>query len=204
MKEKKKERGNKKEKRWICLCVLETKLRCTPFFCKGVVECSSSREQSGYISLQNWRTFLLQPARSYVNCEMFWQSPESHLCEVLNPGLGSTSNAVNICVSSVEWIISVSISSFSLLLCFCSVQFAEVLRHSLFDGTGGVRRALSDHIALWLFPELLQGTLGKLVSSVTFWKHFLMSKEFKLLFCYKVAFLVSCKGDQCITEPPKN
>lgn len=40
--------------------------------------------------------------------------------------LGSTSNAMNICISSVEWIINVSTSSFRLLLCFCWVQFPKM------------------------------------------------------------------------------
>lgn len=85
---------------------------------------------------------------------MFWQSPESPLCEVPAPGLGSTSNVVNTCISDVE-----CRPAFSLLLYFCSVQFAEALRYSLFDGTGRGKRALIDCCipALPRKIELFQG-----------------------------------------------
>lgn len=93
---------------------------------------------------------------------------------------------MNNCISSVESIISVSTSSFR-LRCFHSVQFAEVLRHDLFDGTGGVGRALTDGITFQLFLEkcivsrhifpLTWENLHQPESSFTFCKLFLMSKE---------------------------
>lgn len=92
----------------------------------------------------------------------------------MTPGLGSISNSVNNCVSSVESIISVSTSSLR-LLCFHSVQFDEVLRHDLIDGTGGVRRALTDCITFQFFLEKLHcfkayfsPNLGKLASARVF------------------------------------
>lgn len=81
---------------------------------------------------------------------------------------------MNNCISSVESIISVSTSSFR-LRCFHSVQFAEVLRHDLFDGTGGVGRALTDGITFQLFLEKMHcfkayfsPNLGKLASARVF------------------------------------
>lgn len=102
MKEKKKGRGETKMKRGDFICTFWKHNKDIHFFFIEVEECSSSQEQNGHTSLQNWTTLLFQATRSYVNREMLWWSPEPPLCEVPTPGLGSTSHAENTCISGVE------------------------------------------------------------------------------------------------------